>query len=494
MGPASMRVRPGGVIVRLVIVVALALTLAACGNRQRARNQQQPTATTAVQQGAQPQPTAGAAETTPPAAPAATANATQPQATGRAAGAPEGAAGAAGEAASGGLSQLGGDTGPQAAQIQGAGPGVNGSGVRALGKGGAKNPNVASIKIVQDSGARPRFAPDSKTFVFDRKNGDGFWDVYISDLNGNIVQSLTEGKAGIGQRTNGNAIYHPSGKYIVFLSEVPQHWLTILKGLTDPGIGLFSNLWATDLTGGQFWQLTNIPIKQNIRDKTPVFASVNPVFNSDGSMLVWTERYDNSGAKNWGKWRLKAADFVVANGVPALKNERVLYTPSKGNYVTAMRFLGSNKLVVAGNLNGQDEFGMDQYALDLGSKQAQDLTNTPDLWEEGSSATPNGKIIYMSNQDSRYKLDVNDRNWAKQPIEREWYIMNSDGTGKQRLTYFNDPSAPEYVGKRVLAVNMDASPDGKYVVGTIGIDPSSDNQRGNVQLKVVLLEFKTPEK
>jgi hypothetical protein len=350
-----------------------------------------------------------------------------------------------------------------------------------------KNPRVKDIKTLQREGARPRFSPSGQLIVFDRKNRDGYYDVYLTDLQGNVICSLTDGKEGIGQRSNGNAVFYPEGGYVIFLSEEEGHYLQDYSWSGDPGIGLFCNLWASDLEGNRFFRLTNLPIKRSLADKTPVMAITNPLFSPDGTILFWTERYDEGGHNNWGKWRIKAADFVVENGVPGLRHERTILAPQGGNYVTAMGFLNLEEMVVAGNLDGQHEYGMDQYVYNLATGELSNLTRTPEYWEEDSSVTPAGKIIYMSNEDSRYKFNFDDPHWQLQPMEREYYIMNEYGGGKERLTYFNDPTAPEYMGRKVLAVAADVSPDGRMLAATIGEDYGETER--NVVLKIVLVEF-----
>ena len=351
----------------------------------------------------------------------------------------------------------------------------------------AKNQKIESIKLILNEGVRPRFAPDGQSFLFDKKNSDGYYDVYISDLAGNITANVTENKNGIKQRNNGNATFDKSGKYIVFISEEDDHFLDNQKYLADPGVGVFSNLYATDINQNKFWQLTNIPIKKSLTDKIPATATVNPHFSEDGKLLIWTERYAEGGNLNWGKWRIKAGDFVIENNQPKLMNERVVFTPTKGNYVTFMGQLDATHWIVSGNLDGQHEYGMDQYVLNVNNKQLTNLTNTPEYWEEDSSVMPDGRIVYISNIDSKLKFDFN-KNWVSQPMERDYYIMNADGSAKERLTYFNEKGAPEYAKERIMTVASDISPDGKYMAATLGYD--YDDKTRNVVLKIALIKFK----
>ena len=138
-----------------------------------------------------------------------------------------------------------------------------------------------------------------------------------------------------------------------------------------------------------------------------------------------------------------------------------------------MGFLDGRRLLFAGNPEGQHEYGMDLYILDLNSGRIQNLTQSPKGWEEGSCIAPNGRIVYISNAESRYELDPNDANWATQPLERDYFIMNSDGSNKERLTFFNDPAAPEYLGgerwgRRAMSRR-------RYLACTLGVDMGTGN-------------------
>ena len=352
---------------------------------------------------------------------------------------------------------------------------------------GAKNPKIQNFTMILQNGARPRFSPDGSCIVFDRKNSDGYYDLYIATLKGDIINSLTEKNIRVNQKNNGNGVYHPSGKYIIFISEENNHLYDSNKSIGDPGVGLFCNLWAIEISTKKAFKLTDIPITQSLNDKTPVIGSVNPHFTPDGKTLIWTERYDSGGNHNWGKWRIKSADFILDNDIPSISGEKVLFTPQNGNYVTFLDFAGNEKLLLSGNLDGQHEYGMDEYIYELNSKKLSNLTNTPEVWEEDATVIDNKYIIYMSNIDSEYKLDFNNPNWQKQPIQRDYYIMTPEGNNKEKLTYFNDPAAPEYLGKDVLVAASDISPDNKILAASLGIDFGAVKRE--IELKIALINL-----
>ena len=357
-----------------------------------------------------------------------------------------------------------------------------------------KNRRIKNVKILQQAGARPRWSPQGDAIVFDRQNADGYYDVYLTTFRGSSVISLTENKPGIGQKNNGNAIFHPPGNYIVFISEEEDHLGERSKWLADPGLGLFSNLWVTNRSGDRFWKLTNIPAKKRLLDKIPAMGVVNPNFSLDGTVLVWTERYAAGGHHNWGLWRLMTAKFSAINHQPKLDNPQVLFLPKKGNYVTSMGFIDAQRLLLAGNLEGQHEYGMDQYVYNIRTGELINLQNSPSIWEEGACMALNGRyIVYMSNAASKHQIDFNNPDWPTQPTERDYWVMDIGGKNKERLTYFNDPSAPEYLGKRVIVAACGLSPDGRFLAGSLGVDFGNE-RRARLQLKIVLLEFEEPLK
>jgi Tol biopolymer transport system component len=356
---------------------------------------------------------------------------------------------------------------------------------------------LGDISIIKKFAAHGSFSPDDTQIVVDRPKLDRFYDLYIIDLEGNIIQSLTDGNPLVNQRGNSWPVWHPTEDYIVFQSEEERHWKLRNKSFSDPGLGFFHNLYAMRSDGRQVWKLTDIPIKQRRLDGIPIYASINPCFNSDGSKLMWAERYEGDGTHDWGYWRIKMADFLIGPGGPELRNIKVVLDPPAYcgsydcQYANGMAFIDDTTILVTGNLDGQHVFGMDLYIYDLASKQLTNLLNTPEYWEEGA-AYANGRIVYMTNIDSEYILDFNDPDWPSQPRTREYWIMNVDGSNKRRLTYFNSAHSPEYLdlsrGRRTIVAACNFSHDGSKMTGVVGFD-NGDNDTVKMTLNLGLFEF-----
>ena len=309
--------------------------------------------------------------------------------------------------------------------------------------------------------ARGRYSPNGSMVLFDAKHDGKFFDVFEFNRITGAITSITDGNKRF-PRHAGNAVYDPSGRWIVFIAEEPNHNLATnpqFTGLGQPGIGLYNNLWSYDRVTKKYYKLTNIPIKTSVFDPTPSYATVNPKISADGLRIMWTELYANGPfAGHWGKWRVKIADFrghVLKNKQVVLDSQitcklRKLYNPTLcedaslfGNYVTGMGFhpLDRNVLLLAGNLDGQHVYGMDLYIYKLLGKFLFNVTRDADDWTEGSTWTTNGQgIITMSFRlFTSPPMDTSDLNWVAQETWREYWLLSSDGKARSRLTYLRCP-------------------------------------------------------
>ncbi|MDY7034140.1 MAG: hypothetical protein SVY10_19815, partial [Thermodesulfobacteriota bacterium] len=84
------------------------------------------------------------------------------------------------------------------------------------------------------------------------------------------------------------------------------------------------------------------------------------------------------------------------------------------------------------------------------------LTFSGRYWDEHAHYSPDGKKIVWITQ-----------KWVKEKrgdIGNELSIMNADGTGKKRLTYFNVPGSNGYTGYQTICGDSSWGPDGKRIV------------------------------
>jgi dipeptidyl aminopeptidase/acylaminoacyl peptidase len=88
--------------------------------------------------------------------------------------------------------------------------------------------------------------------------------------------------------------------------------------------------------------------------------------------------------------------------------------------------------------------------MDLETQSLTQLTN--EAYNEHAIYSPDGeKIVWMSDKDNRNK-------------GTDYWLMNPDGSEKNRLTYFNQRGHPHYMGKKITVADSSWSPDGKRIV------------------------------
>ena len=95
-------------------------------------------------------------------------------------------------------------------------------------------------------------------------------------------------------------------------------------------------------------------------------------------------------------------------------------------------------------------------------------------YNEHAAYSPNCKyIIWGSNTDNKNK-------------GMDYWIMNEDGSNKQRLTYFNIKGYTEFSKKKLYAVDMSWSADGKSMIAYVQDNLVKDAGR------IYMIKFRTP--
>lgn len=323
---------------------------------------------------------------------------------------------------------------------------------------------IRNITWLMDKAGRLDWAHNKKGLIaFDSRGPDGYYDVYIANPDGSGRTCLTCDRAGaIPQRHIGNPAWHPNGEYIVFQAEKEEHPADS-AGATLGG-GLWSDLWLMTGDGKNFHQLTNIPTDR-------VQGVLHPHFSHDGSKLLWAERIRGfQQAENFGEWCVKIAAFSFRDK-PSLTNIRTFQPGKRHMWHETHGFSpADSRVIFSGDLDqGQEIDGMDIYTLDLSTEELKNLTSSMHSWDEHAHFSPAGdKIIWMSNLGFPGRRSLP---WFKfmQWLATELWMMNPDGTGKRRLTYFNDPNHPHYRGGRAIVGDGDWNHEGDKYAALVNI-------------------------
>jgi hypothetical protein len=240
-----------------------------------------------------------------------------------------------------------------------------------------------------------------------------------------------------------------------------------LDDVALPGRGANCNLWLARADGSGFYQLTH--------HETAVMdarGTLHPQFSPDGSELMWADRAGEAEGSFWGHWVVKVADFVD-DGIddPHLENIRTFDPAAQhGFYETHAFSHDGQRVLFTGNLEeGQHETGMDLYEMDVASGERRQLTTTFDDWDEHAHWAPtHDHVVWMSSTDLdvSYPDDMGPLDW-RHYLATEMWIMDPDGSNRQRLTFFNDPEHEHHIAARTVVSDSTWAPDGMSLLTLI---------------------------
>ncbi|MCD6384657.1 PD40 domain-containing protein [Candidatus Sumerlaeota bacterium] len=318
-------------------------------------------------------------------------------------------------------------------------------------KEGSKNSSGIVEVIVSRRGGRVDWSRKNNLIAHSRYGLDGYYDVWVMRPDGSGARCLTCKTPQIPQLHNGQPAWHPTGRYIVFQSQNPKfpHTQKIDYAYTQPGHGLHNELWLLDIKRGKFYRLRKVRIRG---------AILHPCFSRDGSKFLWSEKI-GKGKLNWA---IMTADFAETPQ-PHLENIKSFQPMGKVWYEAHEFSYDGSKILCTIAPGNKPYYNYDIWEMDVGGQKLKRLTNSPGVWDEHTHYSPDGKrICWVSSKGYKY----NPEKWAS-TLKTELWIMNSDGSGKKRLTYFNEPGYPEYTGKTTIVSDNSWSPDGKKIIATI---------------------------
>ena len=308
---------------------------------------------------------------------------------------------------------------------------------------------MSRITTIKNGGGRLHWSR-SNVIAFDQLGADQYFDVFTMNPDGSNEVCLTCGRAGLPGRHMGNPAWHPSGDYVAFQAQkasAPAN--PISNFFANPGSGINNDIWIMNRQATRFWRLTDVPLQHGV---------LHPHFSPNGDRLLWSELVSPSGGPI-GEWALKIADFRTTDGVPRIENVRQHQPGRQRRFYESHGFTpDGTKIILSGNLEaGQDEKGGDIYVFDPASGDLQNLTNSPDQWDEHAQMAPSGDwIVWMSS-----------RGVGGDPARprTDYWVMRADGSDKRQITFFNAQGEPDFIPGGVTAADSSWNPDGSRLMG-----------------------------
>lgn len=336
--------------------------------------------------------------------------------------------------------------------------------------------------LVDRAGGRVDWSHANNLIAFGKQGDDEYTDIYTMNPDGSNQVCLTCDKAAVPQLNNDQPAWHPNGEYIVFQSQDPNIKAPALipdaleRYLTQGGAGFHNNLWAMTKDGQTFFQLTEVEQGE---------AILHPHFSDDGSMLFWAAR--ERGEERRATWRLKVADVVIdAQGV-RLANERSFRPRGEQNtFYESHGFMPDNARVIFSSSIGRSEpLDLDIWIMDLATQNLTNLTDSPSVWDEHAILSPSGnKIVWVSSQGYEFSSESN----YGETLTTEYWLMNTDGTEKTRLTYFNESGSAEFTSARTIVADNSWNKQGDMLVAVMAV--MKNNSR---ESRIVRIDLNSPQ-
>lgn len=295
------------------------------------------------------------------------------------------------------------------------------------------------------NGGRVAWSPDGEFVVFDRKGRDGGFDLHLTrDFETDRCLTCNHPDLPNQKRNYGQPAVHPGGRYIIFQAEKQKHKF-IVPLATNPGAGVFNDIWIYDLETDRATPLWEVP-----NDKH--HGVLHPQFSKDGTKLSWSEMYQGIDFKIPGKmagaWWLKTADFSP-EGLTEVKEYRpgedVIYENHGFSHDGDWLFFSSN-MKRSEPVNESTSI----YKMHLETGELVRLTE--EGYNEHAHISPDGKyIVWMSSVGNGDTYDY-------YRVGTDYWLMNIDGTGKRRLTSLNNPDHPHFRGRYAVTADFDFDP------------------------------------
>ena len=315
-----------------------------------------------------------------------------------------------------------------------------------------------TIKTLTEEGGRLDISPDGTIIAYDKRGSDGYYDVWTMSLDGENQTCLTCDYPILPTRNVGLPAWHPSGSYLVVQVEKQVHQEGIASGLAaSPGAGYYNDLWIIEVGTDKAWLVHEVPEGKD-------HGILHPHFSSDGTKLSWSQAFRdievNDPAKIAGSWELKVADVMIDDaGIVSLANIQTFQPGAEVIYENHGFSPDGEKLIFTSNMVADVPVtSADIYTLEIATGTLTALTNSG--YNEHAQYSPDGsKIVWMSTNGNIPPEDVSEIGYT------DWWIMNADGSEKQRLTYFNQEGHPHFVVWGTVAADYAWMPDNSGFIG-----------------------------
>ncbi len=306
------------------------------------------------------------------------------------------------------------------------------------------------------AGARPAWSPRGDLLAYDRAGPDGRHDVYLADQEGKAERCLTCSLPDLRTSNNLRPSFRADGAALVILVQRHARKLALdERSLATPLRGLHADLYQVRPDGRDYWQLTRLG---ELGD-----AALDPRCAWDGELVLFGHR-TAARAGRFGHWEPMVARVEMARGTARFgKARRLLRGPAA--LVLPLEWSSDDRSVlVAANLDGQDESGLDLYRIPLSGGAPERLTTTPNQLDEYAHMAPDGRHLVWSTNRGLFPRST-PRTLAPGDL-RDLWVLDTETGDAERLTYFSGEGRAESLGEAWVG-DFSFHPDGRALVVSV---------------------------
>jgi hypothetical protein len=302
---------------------------------------------------------------------------------------------------------------------------------------------ACTITIWKDSAMGAIYNKATQTVAYAKKDKAGYYKIFLSDTLGNNEKPLTF-PGWRSDRHQWAEEWDPSGKYIFCYIEKADY-VKEKKGHkrkpvdATPGYGAYTDLWLVTRDGGKAWKLLDLPNSYNS-------GIIHSAISEDGKLFAWSERIK---APKFGDMNMAAGSYVIRvadfsfDTVPHLNNVRT-FQPGNVDAANELDGISKDKTTISfySTFETKNLFATPIYTININTGMITRLTT--ESFAQAATYTPDGtRLVYMTGAG----CDI----FPFEVQGADWWIMNTDGTGKQRLTFMNKKDHPQSVNHYRLA-------------------------------------------
>ncbi|CAN5328400.1 hypothetical protein BH09BAC5_BH09BAC5_17320 [soil metagenome] len=317
---------------------------------------------------------------------------------------------------------------------------------------------IVTITIWKDSAIGAIYNKATSTVAYGKPDKKGIYKIYLSDTLGNNEKPLTF-PGWPADRHQWAEEWDPSGKYLFCYIEKTEYVKEKIHKRKPvdaiPGYGAYTDLWLVTRDGKQAWKILNLP---NTYNSGIIHSAISP----DGKLFAWSERIKapKFGSMNMaaGSYVIKVADYTF-DSIPHFNNVRT-FQPGNVDAANELDGISNDNTFITfySTFESKNLFATPIYTLNIKTGDIKKLTT--ESFSQAGTFTPDGKhIVYMTGADCDiFPLEIQGA---------DWYIMNTDGSDKKRLTWMNKKNNPQSVNHYRLAGSISFMSDNTFLGGVM---------------------------